>query len=230
MTRKQTDRPTLMRTTLEAKGNSLDTGQAYALFVRPFHTIDGKQDPVPAPPPHFKASPTPSGARTSTKEARPLPQEDKSARRIMIPMRCAQVDRDFVVVFRQNRISKGYFLERTGVPSATTNGPAAATNTYDISDLPFDRVKCPHCGAYAGPIRCGHGHFVCRGRVDEAMQYFHRCDSCGSHGSLAPTLRTVTGSEDGCVRRGPVSRLAPSAQTRLPPPASTMPLLPKSRR
>lgn len=185
---------------------------------------------VPEPPArnHWRPAPAPPPA-APTRQAPSLAFDGAGIRRIIIPMRCAQADRDFIVVFRQNELLHGYFFERVGLPSQT-DGPPSGTTTYDLTKLDFSRARCPHCRAQAGPVHCPVGdHYLCRGGVDEAAQYFRCCASCGNHGPLSATLRTIEGSENEAMQqRGPLPGRPRTAQ--LAAPASPTLLLPGSRR
>ena len=125
--------------------------------------------PVPPPPrtvaeprsnPTHLIVPAPPEPRPRPPSAKPVfGREDDSVRRINIPMACAVQDAPFVVVFRQNRISKKYhFLECTTMSSAPDRPAAETTSSYNLSEL-----AVRSSALFALPGEAGRHHPVPRG-------------------------------------------------------------------
>jgi hypothetical protein len=184
--------------------------------------------------------------------------EAESSRRVIIPMTCSLHDLPYLVIFRRNSIHGTYDFDQTalvpegdgaaakppegdGAAAEPSEGDGAASklNSYQLSDLPFQSVRCPHCSKKAGPILCGGcSRLVCRAGVETNGDYF-RC-VCGASDELKRILCTVSGSEDDASQdrvapcslpHHPQTSLpAPPSTRSLPAPPSTTHLLPRSRR
>jgi hypothetical protein len=179
---------------------------------------------APGASPHTKVAPKTRRAQVSTNST---PSLIDGIHRIIVGIDCARTGATNLVNFRVNRYSGKAHFDFIS-PATPGVGAASPGITYQSSELPFEKVKCV-CGASIGPIRCGH-HYVCRGRVDEATQYFTCCDWCGKSGPLSGGLKTVSGTEDRGVRSTVAARPGNPGQARLASPSSSRLLLPGSRR
>lgn len=137
------------------------------------------------------------------------------APRCVVPIECSRHGGSFLVTFRQNRLSKVWFFERVTPAGSSGNGEPGDKQTYSLAELPFDKVRCPHC-RMGIPIHCGQCEkLYCRGGVDESSQRF-RC-RCGLEATLGGGLETIDGFQHQAPQRGALS--GPD-QARLPgPPA-----------
>lgn len=122
--------------------------------------------------------------------------------RIMVTMRCAVTDKEFVILFRGNALKPDvYFVERV-TPASSTKDAEARTRTDGITfeipveRLPFDDVTCPFCSVSpVGPVRCGRcRQLVCEGRLKGDV--FYCTKTCGASGKTAPgALQHVSGRQ-----------------------------------
>jgi hypothetical protein len=198
--------------------------------------IGGRQAPINRPIDDFlRGAPDPlrePPTQTRDRVEPSPPKESKYSDNLLnVSLICTQLDRAFVVRFREERsiLGKQYKYEST-LTDIDENGTAAPSMTVPVASLSWSGISCPHCRSKIRPIRCGScGRLACDGRVTESANgtYFSCAPSCGRSGGLVtPGLITITGS--GTRRTSlpvPANRpiLAP------PDPPAAVPRLPKPR-
>lgn len=108
-----------------------------------------------------------------------------------VPARCAVKDADFVATFRTNRFLPGkIFFNGTEKVERGTGGVGGATLKFPARIMPWDKVRCPYCGAPLFVHCSGCGAFVCKGRV--TGNFFRCSESCGTAGLMQVTDVEVT--------------------------------------